>query len=312
MQKLDERLSDIESRPNKLLGVNMQQAVPRGVLRELLHVGMTNISNKKAVQSLVDMAQNAEAGGQYAKYGDKLNLRGIMPGVKVRVLGPPTVDQWPSMRSQRHKDKDEFWQLRSQFWQAHAQTQELAAEGVLFPDAAITTDVPISARWAVPRAQRVRVEQLLGIVRALDSALNNTSLILLFEIGNKRLLFPGDAQIENWQFVLNKAQKDTIEGRELAKILSQVDLYKVGHHGSLNATPRTLWGMFNKRSSAASDPDRMHSVVSTQGSVHGRRSNNTEVPRSTLVRSLKQQTNYHSTQQQRKKSEYVHLTEMPV
>jgi hypothetical protein len=312
VRALDERLADVESRPSKLLGVDMRQAVSTAVLRELLHVGVTNIANKAAVESLIAMADTAEAGGHYGKYGDRLDLAGIMPGVKVRVLGPPTVDQWPSIGSQRHKDEDEFWHLRQRFWQAHALSQQLAQHDALFPDAATTSDVPFSARWAVPRAQQVRVEQLLGVVRALDSALNNTSLILMFEIGGKKLLFPGDAQIENWQYVLAKAAKDTNEGRELRELLSQVDLYKVGHHGSLNATPKTLWGMFAKRSVSKSDPDRMHSVVSTMGGVHGRTSQHTEVPRQTLMRALKAQTNLHSTQFQRKKADYAHVTEMPV
>jgi hypothetical protein len=103
-----------------------------------------------------------------------------------------------------------------------------------------------------------------------------------------------------------------IDGREIADLLSQVDLYKVGHHGSLIAIPKTLWGMFDKRSITKSDPDRMYSVVSTRGGVHGSRSQNTEVPRRTLVTALKHQTNHHSTQDQRKKAEYIHTTEMPV
>ena len=49
---------------------------------------------------------------------------------------------------------------------------------------------------------------MLGIVRTLDQAMNNTSVILLFEVGNKKLLFPGDAQIENWSYALNAAKKD--------------------------------------------------------------------------------------------------------
>lgn len=312
LDDLEDRLRDIESRPNKLLGVNMPQAVPRNVLTELLNVGVTNISNKAAVESLIAMADAAEAGGHYGKYGDRLALGGIMPGVKVRVLGPPTVDQWPAMRNQRHKDKDEFWHMRNQFWQAHAKSESLAAKGDLFPDAEVVTDVPFSARWAVPKAQRVRVDQLLAIVRALDSALNNTSLILLFEIGDKTLLFPGDAQIENWKFVLDKAQKDTIEGREIAGMLAAVDLYKVGHHGSLNATPKSLWEMFENRATSKDTPGRMTSIVSTRAGVHGSRSKNTEVPRRTLVTALKQQTNHHTTQDQRKKVEYVHETSMPV
>jgi hypothetical protein len=54
---------------------------------------------------------------------------------------------------------------------------------------------------------------VLGIVTTLDSYLNNTSLILLFEVNGKKFLFPGDAQLENWSWALgqpgiNKLLKD--------------------------------------------------------------------------------------------------------
>jgi hypothetical protein len=36
--------------------------------------------------------------------------------------------------------------------------------------------------------------------------MNNTSVILFFEVGSKKLLFPGDAQIENWSYALEDAR----------------------------------------------------------------------------------------------------------
>ena len=56
----------------------------------------------------------------------------------------------------------------------------------------------------MPRIRAARAHELLGIVRILDQETNNTSVILLFEIGKTKLLFPGDAQIENWDFTLQK------------------------------------------------------------------------------------------------------------
>ena len=124
----------------------------------------------------------------------------------------------------------------------------------------------------------MRSQQLLQIVRTLDDEMNNTSLILLFEVGPFRLLFPGDAQIENWEFTLKKARTNPA----LKARLAGADLYKVGHHGSLNATPKTLWGWFAKRSKRDAD-DRLWSVISTRKSMHGKATRNTEVPRQTLV-----------------------------
>jgi hypothetical protein len=99
---------------------------------------------------------------------------------------------------------------------------------------------PVNARWLVYHARMTRGEQLLQIVRSLDQEMNNTSVILLFQIGKKKLLFPGDAQIENWQFALQQ--------KKYRSLLSSVNLYKVGHHGSRNATPKSLWKLFKNKS----------------------------------------------------------------
>ena len=146
----------------------------------------------------------------------------------------------------------------------------------------------MQTRWFIDRANRLHGNQLLGIVRILDKAMNNTSVILLFEVGGKKLLFPGDAQIENWAFSLSKPS--------VLKMLSDVDVYKVGHHGSLNATPKTLWKNFVHRSKKKSEPGRLTSVVSTMKGKHGEPSRNTEVPRKTLIEALTGESHLHSTE----------------
>src|SRR5262249_51378738 len=160
----------------------------------------------------------------------------VLPGVKVHVLGPPTLKQSAAIQKQRQEDAAEFWHL-----QALAMSPPVGVDGApapLFPNAA-RADIqalPFQTRWFLPRLDKLRGEQLLEVVRILDKAMNNTSLILLFEVGGRKLLFPGDAQIENWLYALTAAP-DRDRVREL---LAQVDVYKVGHHGSLNATPKSL------------------------------------------------------------------------
>jgi len=116
--------------------------------------------------------------------------------------------------------------------------------------------------------------------------MNNTSVILLFRAGTKSLLFPGDAQLENWQYALQS---------KLAPLLDDVDLYKVGHHGSRNATPRSMWKLFTKRG-GKKRPDRLTSVMSTKHGKHGCVKKHTEVPRVSLVDALKVESNLHSTE----------------
>ena len=134
-------------------------------------------------------------------------------------------------------------------------------------------------------------EQMLELVRILDKAMNNTSVILLFEIAGRAFLFPGDAQIENWLYALEHA-KD--REKKLA-ILRRVELYKVGHHGSLNATPKSLWELFELKSGNAANKKRLKTIVSTLHGKHGQIDHGTEVPREKLVNELKAKSDFFST-----------------
>jgi hypothetical protein len=116
--------------------------------------------------------------------------------------------------------------------------------------------------------------------------MNNTSVILLFEVGGKKLLFPGDAQIENWRYALSS---------EFASKLDDVDLYKVGHHGSLNATPKSLWNAFKKKSTKEGEEGRLQTMLSTMPGKHGSEKDKTEVPRQSLLKELVAQSELHST-----------------
>jgi hypothetical protein len=79
----------------------------------------------------------------------------------------------------------------------------------------------------------------------LDNAVNNTCLVWAFELieSGEVLLSVGDAQVGNWQswmyleFTIGEGNdRRKVSTREL---LSRTVFYKVGHHGSGNATLRT-------------------------------------------------------------------------
>jgi hypothetical protein len=73
----------------------------------------------------------------------------------------------------------------------------------------------------------------------LDSATNNTCLVLAFELADGDvLLFAADAQVGNWlswQDLSWDAEGEKVTGPDL---LNRTIFYKVGHHGSHNATLR--------------------------------------------------------------------------
>lgn len=262
----------------------------KSVANQLAFLGEENLKNLSAVKNLIAMGKAGKA--EYLHYGQTTSLQKHLPGVTIHVLGPPTPEQYPDVAKQRSKDSSEFWQILG------ITGTRLAASGLNPFSQAPCEDsahLPPSARWLIGRIRAIHGAQRLSIVRALDDAMNNTSLILLFEFGGKKILFPGDAQIENWSFAL----KDAPEAKENRTLLADTDFYKVGHHGSLNATPKSLWKLFAKRSKATGG-NRLKTVVSTMAGKHGSEGAKTEVPRRTLVEALKEETDYSSTQSLRK------------
>jgi beta-lactamase superfamily II metal-dependent hydrolase len=98
------------------------------------------------------------------------------------------------------------------------------------------TEVESNADWRrIDRDWLFSSEQL-----ALDmnNQTNNSSLVLAFELGKggKVLLFAADAQRGNWISWAKKSFKDGTERVTARDLLQRTVLYKVGHHGSHNAT----------------------------------------------------------------------------
>lgn len=248
-------------------------------------------ANKSAIDNLNEMAKG-RSGNFYINFGSASGLEDVLPGVKTHVLGPPTLKQ--SKTILRETDTDpEFWML-----QAKAGRIVTGESGPLFPgfqSSSYNQRTPPHTRWFIRRLHQVRATQLLELVRILDDAMNNTSIILLFEVNGKKLLFPGDAQIENWNYAL-KEHKPDAEREAVRALLEDVSLYKVGHHGSRNATPHSLWDMFTHRRDKPSKKD-LQTVISTREDKHGDEDAHTEVPRGTLVTALKKGSKYFSTQE---------------
>ncbi len=71
-----------------------------------------------------------------------------------------------------------------------------------------------------------------GVAVALDKAVNGTSLMIVMAIGKAYLLFPGDAQWGTWNAALAVP--------DWQALLKKTAFYKVGHHGSHNATPKAF------------------------------------------------------------------------
>lgn len=263
-----------------------QNRLPPDVGPQLSFLGETNIQNAKAVEALMTLGERRK----YVCFGDDLEITDLLPGVKIDVLGPPTLEQAPEVANQAQVHQ-EFWSLGAAWRMAddsgkRSRRDRPGPPKPLFPHG-VLSGIPYGARWLVPKIDHVHADELMSLLRIMDDVLNNTSVILLIRVHDTSLLFPGDAQIENWSYALFDAPNhNTIQRR-----LSKARLYKVGHHGSLNATPRTLWRNFaNKRTEsttqAGSDADGLITVLSTMTGKHGDPQRHTEVPRLTLLAEL--------------------------
>lgn len=256
----------------------------RGFRGDLRQFALDQLANQEAITTLDGLAQATGTGGSYLFAGEASGLETLLPGVTTSVLGPPTIEQWPQVTGDR-EDDPEYWLRQRGLLGAMLAAAQAPPETVRAAEAAADAPVdPGPVRWIVERLHAQQTHSLLRIVRSLDDALNNTSLILLFETGKRKLLFPGDAQIENWSYTLTSP-----EASALKTPLPEVDFYKVGHHGSRNATPRhALVGLWSGRAKP------LTSAMSTLPGVHGE-SEATAVPRTTLCDALAALGTLHRT-----------------
>lgn len=97
-------------------------------------------------------------------------------------------------------------------------------------------EVPKNASWRQIDNEWLFSAETLAL--KMNRGINNTSLVLAFELPKtkKVLLFVGDAQRGNWISWTDCTWKDGDKEVNVQDLLARTVLYKVGHHGSHNAT----------------------------------------------------------------------------
>lgn len=277
MEQLAGALDEIRSnRTRRALG---------GHRGDLLRAADDEVKNKVAVDTLAEWGDAADK--EFLRFGASSKIEDVIPGSKITVLGPPTIEQDAGVRRARSEDP-EYWMLHQRQLRAALKATGLDTSAAAGID--LHADVePGRVRWLVERMRDQHIAHLLRIVRELDDALNNTSLILLLEACGKKMLLPGDAQIENWSYGLKTStESGGLDFESVQSMVKEVDLYKVSHHGSRNGTPRTLFNLWT-------DHDKpMVSMMCTESGVHGHHEN-TAVPRATLRDALAERTALYTT-----------------
>jgi hypothetical protein len=196
---------------------------------------------------------------RYVEAGKAFENPAGIEGLKIHVLGPP-------------RDKAFLSRMDPPAAQKYLRMAPGGGSGAV---------QPFAAKWIfkyrkgrLPLESRYR-EEIDGIADgaseslafAIDRVINNTSIVVLMQFGGENLLFAGDAQYGNWQH--------WIEAAGGADILSRVSFYKVAHHGSHNATPKSALesmttGKFAAMVSTQSEPwpsipyDKLMNALSRQ------------------------------------------------
>src|SRR6185436_6734236 len=125
------------------------------LLKRLAFLGDVNLPNKSAIDNLIRMGKRRGAKAFFVNCGSKSGLEAVLPGVKVHVLGPPTLEQTDSIRTQRQRDETEFWHF-----QAQASQRAVTPSRRLFPHARVLEGArrPKASRWLLRQFRSIRGE----------------------------------------------------------------------------------------------------------------------------------------------------------
>jgi beta-lactamase superfamily II metal-dependent hydrolase len=196
-------------------------------------------ANQKALDVLQKGFKNTPV-HDYYKAGDPAKLSDdlVAAGLAAEILGPPidsTLIEQMTNKSQQYlaDDVGGDGEVTKLFCRAF-ESDDKAYEGGAFK-----FYDPAQIKAMIDGAQP---DVLAAQAAAADKTLNNQSLVILFTFAGKNLLFAGDAQWGNWENFLYGGAYGTPGHTELTArakaILNKIDFYKVGHHGSANATPK--------------------------------------------------------------------------
>lgn len=194
---------------------------------------------------------------KYLRPGSVLNVPGLPPNrVRVYVLGPPK--DYASLKQSKPKEGETYdhslafqGASASRFLSAvNGHSGSVDSEERQYPfheplkkyagrESAALRKLKASYKQRPSSWRSIDedwLDQVESLALFLDSYTNNSSLVLAFELVDSRkvLLFAADAQTGNWRSWSDIKWKG--HDLSLEDILARTVLYKVGHHGSHNAT----------------------------------------------------------------------------
>ncbi len=231
---------------------------------------------------------------RYYAAGDKAKLPAELEGLKATILGPPP------KKARAFLSLMDLKKGVGQYLDTITDTRRGPKAIEPFPKEWKATkrdyrerdlrDELIDYKQLAANVDNAQPDMLAAAASKIENFLNNQSLVVLFEFDGKKLLFAGDAQGGNWEYWLFKSDvpvKDPTKAGDLIQkskeLLETIDFYKVGHHGSTNATPIQAIEAAIARPKSGNG---FVSMCSTEDKVYGSRDRDTEVPRRPLMKVL--------------------------
>jgi len=270
-------------------------------------LGAKEGSNEKALRLLTKSFKNKPP-VKYYQGGDDPDLPATLKGaITAELLGPAPIDSAKDFATSDNNTEqylaaaaeqglpDEKLRPFEKDWPATANDYEpwvfseyRTDKHPAFPETAINMESVLKSS---------QPDALLAAADKLDGTLNNQSLVILFTVNKRKLLFVGDAQWGNWAYWLygkNVSGKGPGIRDSAKQILESVDFYKVGHHGSTNANPIPAVSALNPKcvsmcstesSDAYPNKKRPYGTISKDPNKKG-----TEVPRIALMEEMEKLT----------------------
>jgi hypothetical protein len=238
----------------------------------------------RGVPQSTDYRFKSEPVRRYYKAGDKPELPADLEsaGLTAEVLGPP-IDE--NLVAQMNNSAEQYLSVVGNGPQTRSLRpfgEDWEVPGRDYPKRAF---YPYAPREIPRLLQAVLPDSTLEIARKADNTINNQSLVLHFTFAGRSLLFVGDAQWGDWATFLYGGAVVSRSGPQIrpesANLLAGADFYKVGHHGSTNATPIDAVKALR---------DGCAAMCSTQPGCYGQESKGSEVPRGPLLDALQKKT----------------------
>jgi hypothetical protein len=238
------------------LRLDLERSERIGALLGFLGIDLAAAGDGSGTREALDFIAARAKKIVYHKPGTTYHPRG-MNSLHVHVLGPPEDEKQLKKSNPSKANPEVYVDPAHAFAFGDAQSNEgdgdlpfgpatgfMVSDGKRY-DAVFAKCFPSLAKdGADPHWRRLSFESIAEIERlalALDGDTNNTSLALAFELGDGTvLLFPADAQVGNWLSWNDHEWKSGTRKLSADDLLANTVLYKVGHHGSHNATLKDL------------------------------------------------------------------------